>query len=228
LLRRSYASELSTYRSLYLSRDAATSLINQRLLFTGTEAHKLQSLRQILTSAPLSSLSSSSTAPAFTFQPPCLIFVQSIPRANDLFHELVYDGLHVDVIHSERTPAERERVVKEFREGRVWVLVTTELMGRGMDFRGINLVVNYDFPTSVQSYVHRIGESSAPSARIASTRKADECRFSSRSNWSCWQVGRGHHLLHQRRRPLPQNVRLLFSLRFPDGNRRAHASSFPF
>lgn len=46
----------------------------------------------------------------------------------------------------------------DFREGRVWVLICTELMSRGMDFRGVNLVVNYDFPTSVQSYVHRIGE----------------------------------------------------------------------
>lgn len=95
--------------------------------------------------------------------------MQSISRANDLFHELVYDGIHVDVIHSERTPAERERVVKEFREGTVWVLICTELMSRGMDFRGVDLVVNYDFPTSVQSYVHRIGQSPSHSVVLCSS-----------------------------------------------------------
>lgn len=124
-------------------KDAATTLISQSLSFTGTETGKLLALRTAITSGQLT--------------PPTLIFVQSISRANDLFHELVYDGIHVDVIHSERTPAERERVVKEFREGTVWVLICTELMSRGMDFRGVDLVVNYDFPTSVQSYVHRIG-----------------------------------------------------------------------
>jgi superfamily II DNA/RNA helicase len=42
-------------------------------------------------------------------------------------------------------------------EGKIWVLITTELMSRGIDFRGVNLVVNYDFPQTIQSYIHRIG-----------------------------------------------------------------------
>ena len=93
--------------------------------------------------------------------PPILVFVQSIERATSLFHELIYDALPIEVIHSERTPKERERVLRDFREGKVWVLICTELIGRGMDFRGVRAVVNYDFPTSVQSYVHRIGASQA-------------------------------------------------------------------
>ncbi len=48
-----------------------------------------------------------------------LIFVQSKERAKDLFHELIYDGLNVDVIHSERTQAQRDNVVKAFRAGKV-------------------------------------------------------------------------------------------------------------
>ena len=40
---------------------------------------------------------------------------------------------------------------------KVWVLIATELMGRGIDFKGVNLVINYDFPTSAVSYIHRIG-----------------------------------------------------------------------
>jgi ATP-dependent RNA helicase DDX52/ROK1 len=47
--------------------------------------------------------------------------------------------------------------VLNFKQGKIWVLIATELMARGMDFKGVNLVINYDFPQSVQSYIHRIG-----------------------------------------------------------------------
>lgn len=69
----------------------------------------------------------------------------------------MYDGINIDVIHSDRSQQERDNVVKDFREGKVWVLVCTELIGRGIDFKGVNLVVNYDFPQSAISYIHRIG-----------------------------------------------------------------------
>jgi len=42
-------------------------------------------------------------------------------------------------------------------QAKIWILIATELMARGMDFKGINLVINYDFPQTVQSYIHRIG-----------------------------------------------------------------------
>lgn len=50
-----------------------------------------------------------------------LVFVQSIQRAKELFQELIYDGLNVDVIHSERTQAQRDNIVKCFRSGKVRV-----------------------------------------------------------------------------------------------------------
>lgn len=53
---------------------------------------------------------------------------------------------------------QRDNVVRSFREGKIWVLICTELMGRGIDFKGINLVINYDFPPSAVSYIHRIGK----------------------------------------------------------------------
>lgn len=48
-----------------------------------------------------------------------LVFVQSVERAKELFHELIYDGMNVDVIHSERTQAQRDNVVRSFRSGKV-------------------------------------------------------------------------------------------------------------
>ena len=123
-------------------KNAATETISQKLVFCGREDGKLLALKELV---------------RVGIKPPVLIFVQSKERASELYDELAYDGLNVDVIHAERPQAQRDAVVEQFRTGKVWVLIATELMARGMDFKGVSLVVNYDFPTSVSSYVHRIG-----------------------------------------------------------------------
>ncbi|GAO50710.1 hypothetical protein G7K_4831-t1 [Saitoella complicata NRRL Y-17804] len=125
------------------SKEAAAETIDQKLVYAGNEQGKLIAIRNLVQTGGL--------------KPPCLVFVQSIERAKALFHELVYDGLNVDVIHGERTKAQRDAVIDKFREGQIWILIATDVMARGIDFKGVNLVINYDFPQSVQSYVHRIG-----------------------------------------------------------------------
>ncbi|KNC83226.1 hypothetical protein SARC_04507 [Sphaeroforma arctica JP610] len=122
--------------------NAATELIDQQLLFVGREDGKLLAIRQLIQQG---------------LQPPCLVFVQSVERAKELFRELIYDGINVDVIHAERTQLQRENVIKKFRLGEIWVLIATNILGRGIDFKGVNLVVNYDFPQSTADYIHRIG-----------------------------------------------------------------------
>ncbi len=112
-----------------MNRDAATSTVSQNLQFCGSESGKLMALRNDIAAGKIT--------------PPTLIFVQSIERANDLFKELVLDGLHVGVIHSDRSKSKRDEVVRDFREGKIWVLVVTELMARGLDFKGVEVVVNY-------------------------------------------------------------------------------------
>lgn len=64
---------------------------------------------------------------------------------------------NVDCLHAGMSMKEREDAVSRMRKGESWVMVTTEVMARGMDFKGVREVINYDFPQSVQSYVHRIG-----------------------------------------------------------------------
>ncbi|XP_012272894.1 probable ATP-dependent RNA helicase DDX52 [Orussus abietinus] len=123
-------------------RNAAAELVEQELLFVGNEGGKLIAFRNIIQKG---------------MTPPVLVFVQSKERAQELFNELIYDGINVDVIHADRTQTQRDNVVRCFREGKIWVLICTELMSRGIDFKGVNLVINYDFPTSAISYVHRIG-----------------------------------------------------------------------
>ncbi|XP_068600828.1 probable ATP-dependent RNA helicase DDX52 [Brachionichthys hirsutus] len=123
-------------------RNAAVETVEQELLFVGTESGKLLALRDIVKKG---------------FLPPMLVFVQSIERARELFHELVYEGINVDAIHADRTQQQRDNVVNSFRSGKIWVLICTALLARGIDFKGVNLVLNYDFPTSAVEYIHRIG-----------------------------------------------------------------------
>lgn len=52
---------------------------------------------------------------------------------------------------------QRENVVNDFRAGKTWVLIATDVIARGMDFKGVNCVINYDFPDSSAAYIHRIG-----------------------------------------------------------------------
>lgn len=124
-------------------RHTATDTIKQTLVYTGTEKGKLLAFRQLMEKGQL--------------RPPVLVFVQEKDRAKDLFNELIKEKIHVDVIHSERSQLQRDNSVRAFRAGQIWVLICTELMGRGIDFKGVNLVINYDFPTSTVSYIHRIG-----------------------------------------------------------------------
>ncbi|RHY55290.1 hypothetical protein DYB38_005914, partial [Aphanomyces astaci] len=77
---------------------------------------------------------------------PVLLFVQNKDRAKQLYQELVYDGINVGAIHADRTKEQRDKVIKDFRTGTVWVLICTDLMSRGIDFKGVNMVINYDFP----------------------------------------------------------------------------------
>ncbi|KNE54112.1 hypothetical protein AMAG_00115 [Allomyces macrogynus ATCC 38327] len=123
-------------------KNTATSTITQSLVFTGDESGKLMTIRQHLKTGEL--------------HPPVLIFVQSIDRAKELFRELVYDGMNVDVIHADRTKQQRDKIIDQFRLGHLWILIATDVLARGIDMV-VQTVINYDFPTSVEAYIHRIG-----------------------------------------------------------------------
>lgn len=123
-------------------RNTTVQEVDQELIFVGDEHGKMLAFRELIQQG---------------LTPPVLVFVQSKERAKQLFNELIFDEINVDVIHADRTQTQRDNVVRAFREGKIWVLICTELMGRGIDFKGVKLVINYDFPPSAISYIHRIG-----------------------------------------------------------------------
>jgi len=86
-----------------------------------------------------------------------LVFVRMKRDANRLARELVRDGIAATAIHSDRTQAERELALQEFKEGKATVLVATDIAARGIDIEQLPFVVNYELPYTPEDYVHRIG-----------------------------------------------------------------------
>ena len=139
-------------------KDSAVPNIEHRLTYAASEQGKLMALRELL--HPRSAAAAGSTP----LRAPFLVFTQTIERAVALHSELAYDipaeagGIsRIAVLHSDLSDAARDRVMTRFRKGEIWVLITTDLLSRGVDFRGVNGVVNYDIPTSSAAYVHRVG-----------------------------------------------------------------------
>lgn len=121
---------------------AISHRIEQSLVYVGREEGKIMALKQMVTSG---------------IQPPAIIFCNVIERCKELYECLKSFSIPVDMIHSERTQAQREDTIKAFREGKVWILITTDLLARGLDFPDVANVINYDYPNSTASYIHRIG-----------------------------------------------------------------------
>lgn len=139
-------------------KDSAIPNVAHRLVYAASEKGKLLALRQLLhpSGAP--------GADSLSIQPPFLVFTQTISRAIALHSELLYDippeaggSSRIAVLHSDLSDTARSNVMAGFREGEIWILITTDLLSRGVDFRGLNGVVNYDIPNTGASYVHRVG-----------------------------------------------------------------------
>jgi ATP-dependent RNA helicase RhlE len=86
-----------------------------------------------------------------------LVFVRMKHMANKLAEQLGREGITADAIHGNKSQSARQRALENFRSGRCRVLVATDIAARGIDVKGIKLVVNYDLPEEPESYVHRIG-----------------------------------------------------------------------
>ena len=86
-----------------------------------------------------------------------LIFVETKRMADSLSDFLINQGFPATSIHGDRTQREREKALEMFRSGRCPLLVATAVAARGLDIPNVKHVVNYDLPTDIDDYVHRIG-----------------------------------------------------------------------
>ncbi|QPG73691.1 hypothetical protein FOA43_001004 [Brettanomyces nanus] len=97
-----------------------------------------------------------------------LIFADTQKNCDSLVRLLTTRGYPSLCLHGGREQADRDNIVKTFRDGLVDTLVATSIASRGLDIAGLNLVINYDSPTHMEDYVHRVGRTGRAGKKGAS------------------------------------------------------------
>ena len=86
-----------------------------------------------------------------------IIFCNTIRKVEWLAEQLKAQNFPITTIHGKMTPHERNSIVQEFRDGKTRLLLTTDLLARGIDVQQVNLVICFDMPPDKETYIHRIG-----------------------------------------------------------------------
>ena len=86
-----------------------------------------------------------------------LVFVRTKIRCDQLYRSLRDKGMNVKALHGDMSQGSRDGVMISFKDGRLPLLIATDVASRGLDISGISHVINFDVPTSPDVYVHRIG-----------------------------------------------------------------------
>jgi ATP-dependent RNA helicase DeaD len=91
------------------------------------------------------------------YQPKAIVFSQTKMMVDIIEKRLLSYGYPAASIHGDMTQSRREKVIKDFRSGKVMILIATDVAARGLDIEGVTHVINYDIPEDPEVYVHRIG-----------------------------------------------------------------------
>ena len=89
----------------------------------------------------------------------CIIYINSKNRLNEIHSALLNDNFPVGMIHGGLAMEDRRNIMDKFRQGDIRILLTTDLLSRGIDVQQLSLVINYDIPIQKETYIHRIGRS---------------------------------------------------------------------
>ncbi|MFN3471484.1 MAG: DEAD/DEAH box helicase [Aquificaceae bacterium] len=127
--------------------------IEERLIKLNSSKQKLSELEKILREHLLEKV---------------IVFVKTKKDAKDITEELKRKGFNVVSLHGDMTQRQRENSLRLFKEGKVKIVVATDVASRGLDIKGVSLVINYHIPEDPEVYIHRIGRT----GRIGSYGKA--------------------------------------------------------
>lgn len=123
------------------SRRTAES-VEQSVVYFSNPKEKLETLHEILIGKDIEKV---------------VIFMRMKFATSKLARELVARGFKADAIHGNLRQSKRLRVLNDFRDGKITVLIATDVAARGLDISGVTHVINYDAPESYEDYIHRIG-----------------------------------------------------------------------
>jgi ATP-dependent RNA helicase DDX5/DBP2 len=94
-----------------------------------------------------------------------LVFTSTKRQADRLREDLRHARLHARAIHGDKSQDERDNVLAQFRSGEIQIMIATDVAARGIDIKDIKVVVNYDFPSNLEDYVHRCGRTGRAGAK---------------------------------------------------------------
>ena len=155
-----------------------------------------------------------------------LVFTRTKHGADKVVRGLNKDGIAAEAIHGNKSQNQRERVLKDFRNGRITTLVATDIAARGIDVDGISHVINYDLPNIPESYVHRIGRTARAGADgiAISFCDAEERAFlRDIEKLIRMSIPAGEHS-SDRRSPAPPREHHANGSRLPQQHRKQHAN----
>lgn len=89
----------------------------------------------------------------------CIIYINSKNKLNQVYENLLEDNFPVGMIHGNLMTNERTDIMNKFRQGEIRILLSTDLLSRGIDIQQLSLVINFDLPIQKETYIHRIGRS---------------------------------------------------------------------
>jgi translation initiation factor 4A len=132
-----------------------------------------------------------------------IIFCNSKRKAEWLKDQLIAENFTVSCIHSDLTQVVRDKTMKSFRLGTSRILIATDVIARGIDIQQVEIVINFDLPREIETYIHRIGRS----GRFG--RKGIAINFVTQKEYSQMQRIEQHY--HTSIVPLPENIKELIS-----------------
>ena len=103
-----------------------------------------------------------------------IVFTRTKHGANRITGLLNKSGFVAEVIHGNKSQAARQRAILNFKKGRAWVLVATDIAARGLDIQDVSHVINLELPQDPESYVHRIGRTGRAGAEGVAWSLVDE------------------------------------------------------
>ncbi len=129
-----------------------------------------------------------------------IIFCSTKKKVRDVHRALERSGMVVAAVSSDLVQDDREEALQDFRSGKIPIVVATDVLARGIDIKGIDVVINFDAPSDPEDYVHRIGRTArAEASGVALTfiSKGDRHRFRRIEEFMGLKV---------RRLPLPEGI----------------------
>ncbi|KAL2172063.1 hypothetical protein VTG60DRAFT_433 [Thermothelomyces hinnuleus] len=121
----------------------AVDTVEQRVEFIAGEDKRKRRLQEILSSGQ--------------FKPPIIVFVNIKRNCEMVAKDIKSWGFSAATLHGSKTQEQREAALASVRNGQASILVATDLAGRGIDVADVSLVVNFNMPSSIEAYTHRIG-----------------------------------------------------------------------